>query len=106
MDKYSKFINLLNFNEEKYSAESVFKDFISIFAISISNKVMFNFTNKKRYDEILSKYESDEQGIFYMLSSELTKLICNEKEPCDILGEIYQKITQKMSFYIFSKRLL
>jgi hypothetical protein len=94
-NKYEVFIQLLNFNRDKYSAEKVFKDFISLFAISLSNKVSFNQENCEMYEKIYQSYEKEEQFNFYALSSELTKLFCNEKEPYDILGEIYQKITNK-----------
>lgn len=94
-NKYSSFIKLLNFKTEKYSKEQVFKDFISLFAISLSNKVIFNEENSNKYEEIYQKYNKDERYIFYALSSELTRLFCNERTPYDILGEIYQKITKK-----------
>ena len=44
--KYEVFIQLLNFKKDKYSAEKVFKDFITLFAISLSNKVIFNKNNQ------------------------------------------------------------
>lgn len=94
-NKYEVFINLLNFNKDKYSAEEIFKDFISLFAISLSNKVYFNQKNRDMYKKISQKYERDEQFNFYALSAELTKLFCSEKEPYDILGDIYHKITNK-----------
>lgn len=94
-NKYESFLKLLNFKTEKYSQEQIFKDFISLFAISLSNKVIFNKVNSNKYEEIYQKYEKDEQYIFYALSSELTRLFCNEKSPYDILGEIYQKVTKK-----------
>lgn len=93
--KYEVFIQLLNFNIEKYSAEKLFKDFIILFAISLSNKVIFNINNKRMYDEIFEKYEKSERYIFYALSTELIKLFHNEKEPYDILGELYQNICNK-----------
>lgn len=93
--KYEVFIQLLNFNTEKYSAEKLFKDFIKLFAISLSNKVIFNINNKRMYDEIFEKYEKSERYIFYALSIELIKLFHNEKEPYDILGELYQNICNK-----------
>lgn len=93
--KYEVFIQLLNFNVEKYSAEKLFKDFIILFAISLSNKVIFNINNKRMYDEIFEKYEKSERYIFYALSIELIKLFHNEKEPYDILGELYQNICNK-----------
>lgn len=94
-NKYESFIKLLNFKTEKYSQERIFKDFISLFAISLSNKVIFNEANSNKYEKIYQKYEKDERYIFYALSSELTRLFCNEKSPYDILGEIYQKVTKK-----------
>lgn len=94
-DKYEVFIQLLNFNKNKYPTEKVFKDFISLFAISLSNKVSFNKENSDMYEKIYKSYEKEEQFNFYALSAELTKLFCNEKDPYDILGEIYQKISNK-----------
>lgn len=94
-NKYEVFIQLLNFNNEKYSAEKVFKDFIALFAISLSNKVVFNKENQNMYEKIYNTYDINEQYNFYALSAELTRLFCNEKDPYDILGEIYQEITNK-----------
>lgn len=91
--KYEVFIQLLNFNKDKYSAEKVFKDFIALFAISLSNKVAYNQENSELYERIYQSYDKSEQFNFYALSSELTKLFCSEKEPYDILGEIYKEIT-------------
>ena len=51
-EKYEVFIDLLHFNEDKYSAEKVFKDFISLFAISLSNKICFNKGNSDMYEKI------------------------------------------------------
>ena len=93
--KYELFINLLNFSKGKYSIEKVFKDFISLFAISLSNKVVFNKKNSDKYEEIYQSYEKEEQPYFYALSTELTRIFCNEKDPYDVLGDIYQKVTKK-----------
>ncbi len=92
--KYELFINLLNFSKGKYSTEKVFKDFISLFAISLSNKVVFNKKNSDKYEEIYQSYEKEEQPYFYALSTELTRIFCNEKDPYDVLGDIYQKVTK------------
>lgn len=104
-EKYEVFINLLHFNEGKYSAEKVFKDFISLFAISLSNKICFNKENSDMYEKIYQSYEKSEQYIFYTLSAELTRLFCNEKAPYDILGEIYQKITNKNYLKLINNNL-
>ena len=105
-DKYEVFIQLLNFNKNKYSTEKVFKDFISLFAISLSNKVSFNKENSDMYEKIYKSYEKEEQFNFYALSAELTKLFCNEKDPYDILGEIYQKISNKNYLKLISANLV
>ena len=44
-NKYEVFIKLLNFNKDKYSPEKVFKDFVSLFAITLSNKVSYSQKN-------------------------------------------------------------
>lgn len=93
--KYKSFIKLLNFCPEKYSQEQVFKDFISIFAISLSNKVVFNQKNRGRYEAIYQSYYKNERYIFYALSTEITRIFCNQLIPYDILGEIYQEISKK-----------
>ena len=92
-DKYEVFMKLLNFLKHKYTPEKIFQDFVSLFAISLSNKVYFNKKNSERYKEIYNSYEQEEQYIFYALSSELIKLFKSEDEPYDILGEIYKRIT-------------
>ena len=94
-NKYDVFIRLLNFNKDRYKPEKVFKDFISLFAISLSNKVYYNKKNNDIYQRIYESYKKEEQFIFYALSTELTRLFCSQKEPYDILGDIYQKITNK-----------
>lgn len=94
-NKYEVFIKLLNFNKDKYSPEKVFKDFISLFAITLSNKVSYSQKNSNMYEKIFQNYEKEEQSNFYALSIELTRLFCHEKDPYDILGEIYQKITNQ-----------
>ena len=66
--KYEVFIQLLNFNNEKYPAEKVFKDFISLFAIGLSNNVIFNKENQDMYEKIYQSYDNSEQYIFYALT--------------------------------------
>lgn len=94
-NKYEVFIKLLNFNKDKYSPEKVFKDFVSLFAITLNNKVSYSQKNSNMYEKIFQNYEKEEQSNFYALSIELTRLFCHEKDPYDILGEIYQKITNQ-----------
>ena len=71
-NKYEVFIKLLNFNKDKYSPEKVFKDFVSLFAITLSNKVSYSQKNSNMYEKIFQNYEKEEQSNFYALSIELT----------------------------------
>lgn len=105
-NKYEVFIKLLNYARDKHSAEKVFRDFITLFAIALSNKVAFNKENDKKFEEIYKSYEVEGQANFYALSAELTRLFCNEQEPYDILGEIYQKITNKNYLKLISNNPL
>ena len=105
-NKYKVFIDLLKFNIDKYLAEKVFKDFISLFAISVSNKVAYNEENSKLYEKIYQSYGKEEQFNFYALSAELTKIFCNEKVPYDVLGEIYQEVTKKNYLKLMNKSAL
>lgn len=93
-NKYEVFIKLLNFLIPKYSSEKIFKDFIYLFAISLSNKVYYNQDNNEMYHKIYNSYQKEEQYIFYALSAELVRLFKNEKEPYDIFGDIYKKVNK------------
>lgn len=101
--KYNVFMRLLNFNHSKYAAEKIFSDFIKLFAINLSNKVVYNEKNGKMYEEIYKAYEKTEQCYFYALSMELTRIFCAEKDPYDILGEIYQQLTKKNYLNLIDK---
>ena len=105
-NKYDVFIRLLNFNKDRYKPEKVFKDFISLFAISLSNKVYYNKKNNDIYQRIYESYKKEEQFIFYALSAELTRLFCSQKEPYDILGDIYQKITNKNYLKVINNNIM
>ncbi len=105
-NKYDVFIRLLNFKIDRYNAEKIFKDFISLFAISLSNKVYYNKKNNDIYQRIYESYKKEEQFIFYALSTELTRLFCSQKEPYDILGDIYQKITNKNYLKVINNNIM
>ena len=62
-DKYNNFIGLLNFLGSKYKAEKIFKDFISLFAIRLSNNVCFSEENEKLYNQIYQSYAKEERHI-------------------------------------------
>ena len=105
-NKYDVFIRLLNFKIDRYNAEKIFKDFISLFAISLSNKVYYNKKNNDIYQRIYESYKKEEQFIFYALSAELTRLFCSQKEPYDILGDIYKTITNKNYLKVINNNIM
>lgn len=103
-NKYDTFIRLLNFNNNKYSAEKVFNDFISLYAISLSNKVVFNEKNNNKYNDIYNSYDEGEHCYFYALSAELKRLFLNENTPYDILGEIHKKISNRCHLRLLNNK--
>ena len=64
-DKYDVFIKLLNFLKHKYTQKNIFQDFVSLFAISLSNKVYFNkkiMRGTRKYTIVMNK----KNNIFFM----------------------------------------
>lgn len=102
--KYELFIQLLNFNKEKYSAEKVFKDLVAILAITLSNKVYFNQENHNILEKIYKQYDDSERFNFNAMGAELVRLFSNENDPYDILGDIYQEITNKNYLKLLNNR--
>lgn len=94
-NKYNVFLRLLKLNSNKNDNQKVFKDFITVFAIKLSNKVFFNKSNDELCREITKEYSEEEKILFYSLAAELTRLFYKENSPYDILGDIYKKISEK-----------
>lgn len=101
--KYEIFIEMLKFDTNKYSAEKVFKDFISLFAISLSNNVKFNKENCDMYEKIYQSYEQNKRFNFYNLATEISRIFYSETEPYDVLGTIYSKIKKQNYLKLYSK---
>lgn len=76
----------------KYDMTSVFCDFISIAAISLSNQVDLINANKREEEfyNIQKKYKKEEFGLFVEILSLLQMGLM--KESRDLLGEIYMEI--------------
>lgn len=76
----------------KHNLWEVYRDFIEITAITISNAIdLKNFEKREAdYMEIIKKYEKDEVLKFAELMSELIKEL--ERKPRDVLGELYMSL--------------
>ena len=76
----------------KHNLWEVYRDFIEIAAITISNAIdIKNFPKReKRYMEVIKKYSKDELLKFAELMAELIKEL--EKNPRDVLGELYMSL--------------
>lgn len=102
-NKYNVFLRLLKLNSNKNDNQKLFKDFITVFAIKLSNKVFFNKSNDDLCREITKQYTEEEKILFYSLASELTRLFYKENSPYDILGDIYKKISEKDYLQLYNK---
>ncbi len=91
-NKYKNFVNLLKFSYGKYHITDVFRDFVLMFAISIQNWFYYRQEYEDLYLQTIKKYQKSEHQFFFKLVGELVKLISNEDEITDVLGEIYAKI--------------
>ena len=91
--KYKEFIDLLNFSNGKYEKIDVFKDFVTIYAIAIKNKMYFKQEDENIYFDIIKKYKKSELDIFPKLVNALIELYYRERDEIrDVLGEIYYEI--------------
>ena len=75
-----------------HSSWTVFSDFVELGAISISNSVdRLEFApRKKRYLEIINRYQPNEQQQFPKMLGEL--VLALEREFVDILGPVFHKL--------------
>lgn len=76
----------------RHSLWTVFKDFIELSAIAISNAVDGRKYNERenRYLEVIGSYSKNEADIFPKMLSEL--ILELEKEATDVLGKIYMEL--------------
>lgn len=85
-----KLINLLMGVAQKYGTWEVFKDFIEMSAISLSNAVDHSFNRgirEEQYMQIVKRYDKNDVNRFPEMFAEL--ILAIEAEPSDILGKIY-----------------
>ena len=90
--KYRDFVDLLDFSNGKYNIGDVFRDFVCLFAISLSNALLPDKSRENLYQSTLNKYEKKEMQIFPRLAVKLIELLEKEGQPYDILGDIFGQI--------------
>lgn len=91
-DEYKNFYKLLEFSNGKYSAISVFRDFVAMYAISIKNMLIYEQDDEDFYLSITKKYNKEELKIFIDLITELIRIYIKKDRIEDVLGEIYSQI--------------
>lgn len=84
-----KLIDLINKTASNRHPYNVFSDFVEMSALAISNSCDKRFYDEReaKYLELINRYEKNEQQNFPAMLAELTAEM--EKNPGDILGEIY-----------------
>lgn len=92
MNHKKEIIKLFQSFGYKHNIADVFRDFLEISAITISNSVDWNQAAKreKKYFELIKNYSKEELLKFAKILAELTMAL--EKEPSDILGEIFMEL--------------
>lgn len=84
------FIKLFDSLARKHHRYTVFKDFVTMTAISLHNAVNKIEALEQEYLHIKAGYSEDEREIFPKLFAELVELL--EEEPKDVLGGLYMEL--------------
>lgn len=84
------FIKTIDSIARRYTTEQVFTDFVTMAAMSISNAVDFKQEREKKYNDLIGKYEPDEQARFPELLAIATEGF--ESRFGDFLGECFEEL--------------
>lgn len=89
-----KIVNTIQQISGRYPPVTVFSDWVECMAIAIQNSLYMvesrtYILRENRYREIIRKYDMDEIILFLGMFSDLANGL--EKNPCDLLGEIYME---------------
>lgn len=68
----------------------VFRDFVTMAAISLHNAVWNDVDREQEYLELIGSYDPDDQMRFPKLLAHLVTIL--EPEPCDVLGPLYMEL--------------
>lgn len=85
-------IKLINQNSYQHQTFDVFRDFVEMSALAISNSVdVFNRQQREdRYMSIVKRYSKEEVGRFPKMLGHLTKAL--EQEPSDVMGQVFHEL--------------
>lgn len=87
-----EFINILNKLSKRYSAQEVFKDFVKMVGISISNAIRFDQKREDEYFSVIKKYEKSELDLIFSLFPLVVQALTDRFG--DFLGECYMETFQ------------
>ena len=86
----SDFIKTFNDIARHRHRYEVFRDFVTISAISLHNAIIMNETLEQEYLDIIAQYSKEEVSSFCKLLAILADML--EPEPCDALGSLYMDL--------------
>lgn len=85
-------IDLLKFSNGKYDTKKIFQDVVALETYFINATLIGKKQSAEEFDKIMSFYNPQEQKQMWIILLELAKIYQNQKEPNDILGEIYNRL--------------
>jgi hypothetical protein len=84
------FLHLLDEATGHRNRHEVFRDFVTMSAISLHNVLAKSPSLEDEYLAIIARYNKEEQGVFPKLLGELTLLL--DSEPRDVLGQLFMQL--------------
>jgi hypothetical protein len=85
-----EFLRLLDEATGHRNRHEVFRDFVTMSAISLHNVLARSQSLEDEYLAIMARYNKEEQGVFPKLLGELTLLL--DSEPRDVLGQLFMQL--------------
>ena len=85
-------IKLMRENAYRHGLYDVFRDFVEMAALAISNSadLIRKASREARYMDIVKRYTPEEVARFPQMLGELTMAL--EVEPCDLLGQVFHEL--------------
>lgn len=87
------FCKKLDFTNGKYSSREIFYELVTLEVHFINAILLNNKQHIQNFNQIMKKYTEQEQHQLCLMLIELTELYSKQKEPIDILGEIYNHLS-------------
>ena len=92
MNIIKSFIESLDFTRGKYINQDIFRDVISLTVYIIQVFLIGNKNYIEDLDTVLKKYNESEKVMLQNLAYKLINIYKNQKEPVDILGEVFNQL--------------